>query len=102
MPSSTQNFASTLGVDKKCLLGKYSMFYKIVIPLNMWFKRYELCKSMKKKKYRHLKVQEIGRHEGPKVLEKDEHMKALGKKKMIAMSQNIKLERDHSYKRSIV
>jgi hypothetical protein len=40
----------------------------------------------------------------PKVLKKDEHMKAHKKKKneMIAMSQNKKLERDHSYKRSIV
>ena len=36
--------------QKKCLLGKYSMFYKIVISLNMWFKRHGLCKSMKKKK----------------------------------------------------
>ena len=35
------------------------MFYKIVISLNMWFKRHGLCKSMKKKKkYGHMKVQE--------------------------------------------
>ena len=33
---------------------------------------------------------------------KNEHMKAHNKKKMIAMSQNKKLERDHIYKRSIV
>jgi hypothetical protein len=58
MPPSTQNYAPTLGVDKKCLLEKYSMFYKIVISLNMWFKRHGLCKSMKKKKYEHMKVQE--------------------------------------------
>ena len=55
--------------------------------------------------YGHMKVQKekkIGTHEGPKVLnKKDEHMKAHKKKKiMIAMSQNKKLERDHSYKRS--
>jgi hypothetical protein len=43
-----------------------------------------------------MKVQEIVTHEGPKVLKKDEHMKAHRKKKMIAMSQNKKLERDHS------
>ena len=61
------------------------MFYKIVISLNMWFKRHGLCKSMKKKKIR--------THEGPKVLKKiHEHMKAHKNKKneMIAMSQNKK------------
>jgi hypothetical protein len=50
MPPSTQNSTPTLGEDKKYLLEKYSIFYKIVIPLNMWFKRHELCKSMKKEK----------------------------------------------------
>ena len=40
-----------------------------------------LCKKVLKK----------GTHEGPKVLKKDEHMKAhKKKKKMIAMSQNKK------------
>ena len=47
------------------------MFYKIVISLNMWFKRHGLCK---KKKIRHMKVQDeekkIWTHEGPKVLKK--------------------------------
>ena len=84
------------------------MFYKIVISLNMWFKRHGLCKSMKKKKMdtwrSKKKKKKIGTHEGPKVLnKKDEHMKAHKKKKiMIAMSQNKKLERDYTYKRSIV
>jgi hypothetical protein len=59
MPPSTQNSAPTLEVDKKCLLGKYSMFYRIVISLNMWFKRHGLCKSMKKKK-------NIWTHEDPR------------------------------------
>jgi hypothetical protein len=32
MPLSTKSYAPTLGVDKKmCLLGKYSLIYKIVI-----------------------------------------------------------------------
>ena len=45
----------------------------------------------------------IGTYEGPKVLKKNEHMKAHKMKKMmIAMSQNKKLEREHTYKRSIV
>ena len=101
MPPSTQNSAPTLGVDKK-------KFVKIVISLNMWFKRHGLCKSMKKKKkYGHMKVQEeknIGTHEGPKVLKKKMSTWRLikRKKEMIAMSQNKKLERDHIYKRSIV
>ena len=74
MPPSTQNSTPTLGVDKKTLLGKYSMFYKIVISLNMWFKRHGLCKSIKNI-FGHMKVQEekeekIGTHEGPKVLKK--------------------------------
>ena len=51
MPPSTQNSAPTLGVDKK-------KFVKIVISLNMWFKRHGLCKSMKNKKNGHMKVQE--------------------------------------------
>jgi hypothetical protein len=33
-----------------------------------------------------MKVQETGTHEHPKVLKKDEHMKAHRKKKMIAMA----------------
>jgi hypothetical protein len=82
MPSTTQNFVPTLGVDKKIFVRK------IVISLNMWFKRHGLCKSMKKWK----KI--IGTHEGPKVCEKK-------KKMMIAISQNKKLERDHIYKMSI-
>ena len=111
MPPSTKNSAPTLGVDKKCLLDKYSMFYKIEISLNMWFKRHELCKSMKKKKiYGHMKVLEEKRKKNRDtwrsqgIEKKDEHMQAHKKKKkeMIAMSQNKKIERDHSYKRSIV
>ena len=54
MPPSTQNSAPTLGVDKK-------MFVKIVISLNMWFKRPVLYKSIEKN----------GTHEGPKVLKKN-------------------------------
>ena len=71
----------------KCLLGKYSTLYKIVISLNIWFKRHGLCKSMKKKKNMDTlrsKKKKIGTHEGPKVLKKrDEHMKAHKKKKII-------------------
>jgi len=86
MPPSTKNSAPTLGVDKKCLLDKYSMFYKIEISLNMWFKRHGLCKSMKMKKiWTHegprRKRKKIGTHDGPKVLKKDEHMQAHKKKK---------------------
>ena len=78
MHPSTQNSAPTLGVDKKCLLGKYSMFYKIVISLNMWFKRCVLCKSIEKEKN--------WTHEGPSTKEKnDQHMKAHVKKREIAM-----------------
>ena len=71
MPPSTQNSAPTLRVEKNYLLGKYSMFYKIVISLNIWFKRHGICK---KKKNGHMKVQDeekkIGTHEGPKLLKK--------------------------------
>ena len=67
-------------------------------------------KYEKQKKYRHMEVQEekeknrdTWRSQG---IGKNEHMKAHKKKKeeekMIAMSQNKKLERYHSYKRSIV
>jgi hypothetical protein len=54
-------------------------------------------RSKKKKK-------KIGTHEGPKVLKKDEHMKAheIYIYIYIAMSQNKKLKRDHIYKRSRV
>ena len=69
MPPSTQNSAPTLGVDKKSLLRKYSMFYKIVISLNMWFKRHGLSKSMKKWTHEGPR-KKIGTHEGPKVLKK--------------------------------
>ena len=57
------------------------MFYKIVISLNMWFKRLGLCKSIKRKKlWTHegtRRKKRLGTHEGPKVLKKreDEHMK---------------------------
>ena len=49
------------------------MFYKIVISLNIWFKRHGLCKSMKKKK--------IWTHEGLVIYmqKNDEHMKAHAK-----------------------
>jgi hypothetical protein len=46
------------------------MLYKIVIYLNIWFKRHGLCK---KKKIGHMKVQDkekIGTYEGPMVLKK--------------------------------
>ena len=51
------------------------MFYKIVISLNIWFKRHGLCKSMKKKKnWTHegprRKRKKIGTYEGPTVLKK--------------------------------
>ena len=96
------------GNTKKCLLGKYSMFYKIVISLNMWFKRHGLCKTMKNKKIcthegPRRKRKKQGHVKVPRYRKKDKHMKAhKKKKKMIAMSQNKKLERDHIYKRSIV
>ena len=61
----------------------------------MWFRRRDI-KAMQKE------LKKIGTHEGPKVLKKRSTMKAYKKMMMIAMSQNKKLERDHSYKRSIV
>ena len=50
-----------------------------MISLNMWFKRYVLCKSIEKNIY--------GTHDGPKVLKKKKigHMKVqVQKKKMIS------------------
>jgi hypothetical protein len=58
MPPSTQNSAPTLGVDKKMFVRKILHVLQDIISLNMWFKRHGLCKSMKKKKYEHMKVQE--------------------------------------------
>ena len=106
MPPSKQNSAPTLGVDKKYLLGKYSMFYKIVISLNMWFKRHELCKSIYIYIWTHegprrKKKNNIGTHEGPKVLRKKWAQWRL-KKNNIGTREGPKLERDHSYKWSIV
>ena len=57
-------------------------------------KKLDTWRSKKKKK-------KIGTHESPKVLIKIWAHKG-SYKKMIAMSQNKKFERDHIYKRSIV
>ena len=54
-----KNSAPTLGVDKKCMFGKYSMSKKIIISLNMWYRRRNMgyAESLKEKKYEHMKVE---------------------------------------------
>jgi len=68
-----------------------------MISLSMFLVKetWRLCNSIEKN-IGHMKVLSIEKN--------DEHMKAHKKKKneMIAMSQNKKLEKDHSYKRTIV
>ena len=55
-----------------CLLGKNSKFCKIVISLNMWFRRRDIKAKQKE-------LKKIGTHEGPKVLKKMSTMKAYKK-----------------------
>jgi hypothetical protein len=50
------------------------MFYKIVISLNVWFKRHALCKSMKKRK-------KIWTHEGPSIWKMMSTWRLMWKKK---------------------
>jgi hypothetical protein len=47
---STKNSAPTLGVDKKMFVKKYSMFYKIVISLNICLRDMGYAEVWKRKK----------------------------------------------------
>ena len=56
---STKNSSPTLWVYKKCLLGKYSMFWRDNdLSLNMWFRRRDMGYAKGEKQvYGHMKVQ---------------------------------------------